>query len=229
MKTEASAVIDRVGVSVVPGVLTAATVRSLAEQIEMKLPRATAAGVRGLCHKVPSVAALAHSSVVRRLIEPILGTEARLVRSIFFSKTAAANWRVAWHQDLTIAVREKFEVDGFVSWSTKDGVAHVQPPVRILEDMLSVRLHLDPTDDTNGGLWVAPRSHLLGRLPASEAADAAENCGKHLCSVAAGDALLFRPLLVHASRKATSQRPRRVIHLEFAGAPLPEPLARPTA
>jgi hypothetical protein len=30
---------------------------------------------------------------------------------------------------------------------------------------------------------------------------------------------------VHASRKATSKRPRRVIHLEFACVPLPEPLA----
>jgi ectoine hydroxylase-related dioxygenase (phytanoyl-CoA dioxygenase family) len=103
-------------------------------------------------------------------------------------------------------------------------VTHVQPPVEILERMLSIRLHLDAADETNGGLWVAPGSHLLGRLPASEAARVARARGQHLCSVAAGDALLFRPLLVHASRKATSPRSRRIIHLEFAGVSLPEPL-----
>lgn len=64
----------------------------------------------------------------------------------------------------------------------------------------------------------------LGRLPADEAADAAKRLGQHLCTVDAGDVLLFRPLTLHASRKATSNRPRRVIHLEFAGVVLPAPL-----
>ena len=59
---------------------------------------------------------------------------------------------------------------------------------------------------------------------ASEAAQAAERTGKYLCVVQAGDALLFRPLILHASRKATSEKPRRVIHLEFAAASLPMPL-----
>ena len=68
-------------------------------------------------------------------------------------------------------------------------------------------------------------AELERRLSKADAAPTAERSGKHLCSVAAGDALVFRPLLIHASRKATSQLPRRVIHLEFAGARLPEPLA----
>jgi len=90
--------------------------------------------------------------------------------------------------------------------------------------MLTVRLHLDPADESNGALWVSPRSHGLGRLPASEAAIAAERLGKHLCVVNAGDVLLFRPLILHASRKATPLRSRRVVHLEFAGVSLPAPL-----
>lgn len=53
----------------------------------------------------------------------------------------------------------------------------------------------------------------------------AERSGKHLCVVQAGDALLFRPLILHASRKARSLKPRRVIHLEFTGASLPKSLA----
>jgi ectoine hydroxylase-related dioxygenase (phytanoyl-CoA dioxygenase family) len=52
-----------------------------------------------------------------------------------------------------------------------------------------------------------------------------EQCGTHVCVMAAGDAMLMRPLLLHASRKSTSHRPRRVVHLEFAAADaLPSPL-----
>lgn len=91
--------------------------------------------------------------------------------------------------------------------------------------MLTVRIHLDAADDSNGALWVVPDSHRLGRLPAHLAAKVAQGNDKQLCQVMAGDVMLFRPLLLHASQKAVSARPRRVIHLEFAAEPLPRPLA----
>jgi ectoine hydroxylase-related dioxygenase (phytanoyl-CoA dioxygenase family) len=94
-----------------------------------------------------------------------------------------------------------------------------------LKQMLTVRLHLDAADESNGALWVSPGSHRFGRLPAGEAAAMAERQSKHLCRVQAGDALLFRPLILHASRKAIASRTRRVIHLEFSGVTLPMPLA----
>ena len=90
--------------------------------------------------------------------------------------------------------------------------------------MLNVRVHLDAADETNGALLVSPGSHLLGRIPANDAAKTARRLGSHLCEVDAGDVLLFRPLTLHTSRKATAARPRRVIHLEFAGVALPAPL-----
>jgi hypothetical protein len=61
-------------------------------------------------------------------------------------------------------------------------------------------------------------------LPAGDAAAVAERHGKHLCEATAGDALLLRPLILHASRKAISAKPRRVIHLEFSAVSLPDPL-----
>jgi ectoine hydroxylase-related dioxygenase (phytanoyl-CoA dioxygenase family) len=175
--------------------------------------------------KVPNVHRLAQSQAIRSLVEPVLGADARLVRSILFTKSTEANWQVAWHQDLAIAVQQRAEVDGFVSWSMKDGVPHVQPPVHVLERMLSVRLHLDRADENNGALWLSPESHRLGRIPAGEAANVAGRLGKLLCAVNAGDALLFRPLTLHASRKATVDSPRRVIHLEFANVTLPPSLS----
>lgn len=216
--------IEREGFAIVSGILDERTHLDLLRDVEGLLLESPA-GVRGLAAKVPSVAALARSAAVRSLVEPVVGSQARLVRSILFNKSLDANWQVAWHQDLAIAVESQEEVEGYSSWSVKEGVVHVQPPVQLLEQMLSVRLHLDPADDTNGALWVSPASHRLGRLPAGDAARVAERNGKHLCVVQAGDALLFRPLILHASRKAKSLKPRRVIHLEFTGASLPKSLA----
>lgn len=216
--------IGRDGFAVVPDVLPPALITELVEDVE-PLSREFPAGVRALAAKVPNVQRLAQSHAVRSLMEPVLGTDARLVRSILFTKSTAANWQVGWHQDLAIAVQQRAEVDGFVSWSTKDGVQHVQPPVHVLDHMLSIRLHLDRADENNGALWLSPGSHRLGRIPAGEAASAADRLGKELCTVNAGDALLFRPLTLHASRKATVDHPRRVIHLEFAHVTLPAPLS----
>ena len=36
-----------------------------------------------------------------------------------------------------------------------------------------------------------------------------------------GDALLMRPLLLHASSRSMSDRHRRVLHIEYAGFALP--------
>jgi ectoine hydroxylase-related dioxygenase (phytanoyl-CoA dioxygenase family) len=215
--------IERDGFAVVPDVLPPALVAELVADVEPLLQEFPA-GVRALVAKVSSVLQLAQSHAIRRLVEPVLGAEARLVRSILFTKSTEANWQVAWHQDLSIAVQQRAEVDGFGSWSLKDGVQHVQPPVHVLERMLSVRVHLDRADENNGALWLSPGSHRFGRIPASEAASAADRLGKALCAVNAGDALLFRPLTLHASRKASVDNPRRVIHLEFANVTLPAPL-----
>lgn len=215
--------LDRDGFAVVPDVLPPALIACLAADVEPLL-REFPAGVRALAAKAPNVQRLAQSRAIRSLVEPVLGPDAHLVRSILFTKSTEANWQVAWHQDLAIAVEQRVDLDGFVSWSMKDGVQHVQPPAHVLEHMLAVRLHLDRADENNGALWLSPGSHRLGRIPAGEAASAADRLGKTLCAVNAGDALLFRPLTLHASRKALIDSPRRVIHIEFANISLPAPL-----
>ena len=50
----------------------------------------------------------------------------------------------------------------------KHGVPHVQPPVKLLAEMVTLRLHLDFTHSGNGALRVIPGSHLEGRLTASQ-------------------------------------------------------------
>lgn len=216
--------IERDGFAIVPAVLDECAWLRLLREVERLLSQSPA-GVRGLAAKAHAIGTLASSASVRSLVAPILGPGARLVRSVLFNKSDRTNWQVAWHQDLTIALAKKADVEGYSSWSVKEGVPHVQPPVEVLEQMLIVRLHLDPADETNGALWVSPGSHRLGRVPAREAAAVAERNGKRPCAVRAGDALLLRPLILHASRKSANGMPRRVIHLEFAGPVLPASLA----
>jgi hypothetical protein len=216
--------LDEKGFEIVPSFETSEWVESYRALIELQFPAIAAAGIRNIAQKCEPIRLLAENSVARRLVDERIGGPARLVRSILFNKSPDANWLVAWHQDLSIAVEERAVVPGYENWTVKDGVHHVQPPVEILERMLTVRLHLDDANEGNGALWVVPGSHRLGRIRADEAADVAKRMGKHLCTVNAGDAMIFRPLLLHASRKATSANPRRVIHLEFATDPLPAPL-----
>lgn len=183
--------------------------------------RIIAAGLRDLFGVVPATRTLANSESLRRLIEPVLGTQARVVRGILFDKTATANWKVTWHQDVTIAVRERCDAHGFSAWSTKAGITHVQPPAGVLENMLTLRLHLDDADAENGALRVLPGSHARGRLSAEEIQATHERITQVVCSVRRGGVLLMRPLLLHASSRATRPRRRRVLHFEYATGDLP--------
>ncbi len=212
------------GFVIVREVLQPEIVNELAAGIErMHRNRASkpAHGLRNLLQAIPAVRRISESPEIRTLVEPVLGSNAFVARSLLFDKTPEANWQVAWHQDLTIAVHAKIEVPGFCAWSVKDGVVHVQPPVALLERMLTVRLHLDDCDSLNGPLQVIPGSHKVGRLDAKQISEWRARQATATCIVPRGGALLMRPLLLHASSRATQPGHRRVVHLEFAGEPLP--------
>lgn len=183
---------------------------------------ARGAGTRHLL-EMPEIKALA-SNVLASLVRPSLPATPVPVRSIYFDKTPETNWAVAWHQDLTIAVQRRHETEGFGPWSIKDGVPHVQPPVKYLQQMLTARLHLDDTDESNGALRVLPGSHRHGRLDAAAIRQWRVETPEIVCAAKAGDVLLMRPLLLHASSKAIRPGRRRIIHIEFASFHLPAPL-----
>ena len=218
------------GYCIVPGVLDSTEIFRLLSilddlgQSESVRRRGGVFAVRNLLELLPEVKRLAESAGLRSLVQPILGEQAFPVRGILFDKTEGANWKVPWHQDVTIAVESRVDVEGFGPWSTKADVVHVQPPASILEKMLSVRLHLDPCGDENGALKVIPQSHREGRLPETEAARRAAEGPMAICAVDAGDAVLMRPLLLHASSASESPKHRRVLHIDYASINLPDGL-----
>src|SRR4030095_1143590 len=155
-------IVEQDGFAVVPACLDEAAVDRLCEQFDdTRYPQ------RNLL-SVPSVRGLAMSRPVREIMETVLGPGCFAVRGFFFNKTRSSNWKVVWHQDLTIAVRERRDVDGFGSWTVKAGVLHVQPPADIMSGILAIRLHLDESELDNGPLRVIAGSHLEGRLSAEQ-------------------------------------------------------------
>ena len=177
------------------------------------------AGTRNLLAYEP-VRQLVISPAMRALVEPVLGKNSFAVRGILFNKLDGANWKVAWHQDSVIAVRERKEVCGWGPWSVKNGVLHVRPTSTTLERMLAVRVHLDNCGEANGPLRVIPGSHHQGLLSGQEVLDWPK-VNAVTCTAKRGDALLMRPLLLHASSAVVAPTSRRVIHVEFATDELP--------
>jgi ectoine hydroxylase-related dioxygenase (phytanoyl-CoA dioxygenase family) len=171
----------------------------------------------------PEISNIASSPQLTALLDPLLGPGHRAVRGLFFDKTENANWPVLWHQDLSLAVREHRHLPGWSNWSVKHGVPHVQPPAALLARMVTLRLHLDDCDGDNGPLRLIPGSHRHGCLSRAQIQECVRKTIEHIVVAKAGDALLLRPLIVHASSAAARPTHRRVLHLEFAPAELLPP------
>jgi ectoine hydroxylase-related dioxygenase (phytanoyl-CoA dioxygenase family) len=226
--------IEEHGFSIVENVTAEKEVEALRSAIELAInesrdstsvrDRGGVYAIRNVTEVVPEVRALHRHSGIAQLVEPILGSKAMLVRGLMFDKSPESNWGIFWHQDLSIAVRQREDVPDFGPWSVKAGIQHVQPPPSILKKMLTVRLHLDDCIESNGALRVLPGSHRSSRLNMFESETLQQNTDPTTCCVNSGGAVMMRPLLLHSSHRATDAVRRRVIHLEFAAEKLPAPI-----
>lgn len=217
--------IEEQGFAIVEEVLSEANISALIGTLSPIQEQAgqVSGGVRNLMQQSPMVKQLAESATLRNLVEPVLGSACFPVRAILFDKTPTTNWKIPWHQDVTIAVSERRDCPGYGPWSVKAGVQHVQPPAAVSEAMLSVRLHLDDCPASNGALRVLPGTHRLGKLRHAETDQAVSSRAPFSCEVMRGGVLLMRPLLIHASSESGGShfQHRRVIHLDYAACDLP--------
>jgi ectoine hydroxylase-related dioxygenase (phytanoyl-CoA dioxygenase family) len=95
-------------------------------------------------------------------------------------------------------------------------VLHAIPPASALERILALRVHLDDSTHANGPLRVLPDSHVLGQLDHAAIQELAVRVPSVECVTKAGGVVAMKPLTVHASSKVQEDRPRRVIHIEYA-------------
>lgn len=154
-------------------------------------------------------------------IRSLLPRNAVAVQCTLFGKLPTKNWLVTLHQDLSIPVSSRVNSPECSGWSEKEGHLYVQPPVSVLERLVAVRVHIDDCPAESGALRVVPHSHVEGRVDPREAEALRQHHGETVIPVAQGGALLMRPLLLHASSKATLLTPRRVLHFVFGPPSLP--------
>lgn len=177
----------------------------------------TSGGRGGVRHLIshPSVLQLLQQGSLGRYLWSLVGRDLVAVKATMFDKTTLSNWRVQWHQDRAIAVKERMDLPGYGPWSTKSGSLHVEPPARVLEQMVAVRIHLDACGVDNGPLRVVPGSHRYGKISDSRIAEVAAETPAAELLAKQGAVVLMRPLLLHASSAAQAPAHQRVLHIEL--------------
>lgn len=178
--------------------------------------------IRQFLKEIPAVIPAVLNAKLNAVITDLFGEGYVPVKSIYFDKPGDSNWFVSYHQDLTISVKEKAETSGFGPWTVKQQQYAVQPPLNILEQNFTIRIHLDDTNANNGALRVVPGSHNKG-IYRPETIDWTTET-EETCDVPKGGIMIMRPLLLHASSRTTNQQKRRVVHIEFSNQSLPAPL-----
>lgn len=178
--------------------------------------------IRQFLKDVPEIKDLIFNDNIKKVIREVFGERYVAVKSIYFDKPEKSNWYVAYHQDLTISVDKKVNLPGFGPWTTKQNQFAVQPPLDILENIYTIRIHLDDTDEHNGALKVVPKSHSKG-IYRPETIDWNVET-EEICSVEKGGIMIMKPLTLHGSNRTTNGKKRRVIHIEFSDKELPEEL-----
>lgn len=171
------------------------------------------------------VQAVSRDARVLSTVQAHLGGEVSAVRAILFDKQPGANWNLGYHQDRAVPFARQVLAAGFVGWSVKDGVPHALAPAWLLERMLAVRISLDDCFADNGPLRVLPETHRNGILDRQEVLARQSEVAEDTCTLARGGVVFMKPLLLHASSEAASPRHRRVLHIEYASAVLPNGLA----
>jgi hypothetical protein len=214
------------GFAIFPAVFAADECQQMAEAVfaalsscaddsqSLRRVNGTIYGARNLLDIFPSAAELWRRPLLVETLRAVLGPRFGLARGLYFDKPPANTWSLPWHRDLTIAVRDHALLSTrFRNPTTKGGVKHVEAPDCVLQQMLTLRIHLDDVTAENGPLQIIPGTQFSRDTEAIRAPVAIH--------VLAGDVLAMRPLLMHSSgdsREGTA-RHRRVVHLEFAASP----------
>ncbi|MFT3947356.1 MAG: phytanoyl-CoA dioxygenase family protein [Agriterribacter sp.] len=178
--------------------------------------------IRQFLKEIPDVIQLIFNDKLKHIITALFGNNYFAVKSIYFDKPENSNWYVPYHQDLTISVDKKISLEHFVPWTIKYNQFAVQPPLEYLENIFTIRIHLDDTDENNGALKVIPKSHLKGLYRLETINWSKEK--EAICNVPEGGIMVMKPLLLHSSGRTINKQRRRVIHIEFADKELPETL-----
>ncbi|WP_198293537.1 phytanoyl-CoA dioxygenase family protein [Algoriphagus resistens] len=155
--------------------------------------------IRQFLKEIPETKNLVFNDNLKNVVRQLFGDNYFVVKSIYFDKPETSNWYVSYHQDLTISVDKKVELENFGPWTTKQNQFAVQPPIEILENIYTIRIHLDDTDENNGALRVIPKSHSK-KIYRPETIDWTRET-ESTCKVGKGGIMIMKPLILHSSSR----------------------------
>ncbi len=178
--------------------------------------------IRDVLQEIPTLSNRLFTTAFTQLVKLIVGQGAAVIKSIYFDKPEESNWFVAYHQDLIISVDRREELPEYTHWTFKNQQHAVQPPLKVLENIFTFRIHLDNATSENGALKVIPGSHLKG-IYRPETIDWSVET-EQTVEVNRGGVMLMKPLLLHSSARSIISKRRRVLHLEITSQLLPEPI-----
>ena len=185
------------------------------ETLSRNTVRRSRAGARNLM-SFTAIREFAEDERLLRIGEEILGRRLVPFKATLFEKTGKANWLVAFHQDTALPLQTAFDGEGWGPKSKKQGTTFVHAPTSALSQILAIRIQLDASTSFNGPLRVIPNSH-HERLATDAQFDSVVNLENEVvCTTERGGIIAMSPLLLHASSKALTDDPRRVLHVEYA-------------
>jgi ectoine hydroxylase-related dioxygenase (phytanoyl-CoA dioxygenase family) len=164
---------------------------------------------------------LATDGPIGSIATSIQGHATRPVRAILFDKTPDMNWSLGWHQDRTICVKERIDMEGFGPWTIKQGMQHVAPPFELLARMVTLRVHLDDVPADNAPLMIAPASHRKGLVSEPVVQQVVQECGTYACLANRGDIWIYATPILHASEASASAGRRKVLQVDYSADELP--------
>src|SRR5438105_10057382 len=147
--------LTRQGFAVVEGLLTVAQCDAIAAQVTSV--STTGVGTRQLL-ALAWCRSLACDIRGDPRLRDVLPAGYVAAQCTYFEKSTGQNWLVPVHQDLSIPVAARVDALECRGWSEKEGGLFVQPPIVVLEQLVSVRLHLDPCGPEDGPVQVVPGS-----------------------------------------------------------------------
>lgn len=185
------------------------------EILSLNVIHRSRAGARNLM-AISEIRNLAEQTRLLEICERIVGRNMIPYKATLFEKTGKANWLVAFHQDTALPLEQCAERDGWGPSSKKGGVNFVHAPTWALSQILALRVQLDASTSSNGPLRVIPGSHHK-RLRTGDEFETYMAAGNVIeCTAGKGSVIAMSPLLLHASSKAITNEPRRVLHFEYA-------------
>ena len=151
---ECKAEVEKMGYAIIDGVFSSNEIEAIIEEIEKESNSSKVTfrksknlfAIRQFLKEIPSIGNSLFNNNLKNVLKTLFNESHFVVKSIYFDKPEESNWFVSYHQDLTISVDKKLDIEGFSNWTNKENQFSVQPREEILKSIFTVRIHLDDTD-----------------------------------------------------------------------------------